>query len=228
MNATLDQLVGLIKEVEDLKVRVNDLEKENKKPTEAADSTEEEIAGLKSTVANACLSLNENMQDLVSLQKDIRQLKRRNIKLEAYTRRESTKIFNVPEKGGESIDETEDVVRTMLHKKMKIPKDDVVSIRFERNHLMPTRFSKQQSPDKPRPIMAKFSFYQGKEFVWSYVKNLKGTRIGICNDFPKEVDEIHTKLYPVLKRAKQNGQYAFFKLDKLIINRQIYVQRGRD
>ena len=53
MNAKLDQLLGLFKEVEDLKVRVNDLEKENKKLTEAADSIEEEIAGLKSTVANA-------------------------------------------------------------------------------------------------------------------------------------------------------------------------------
>ena len=63
--------------------------------------------------------------------------------------------------------------------------------------------------------MAKFSCYQDNEFVWSYVKNLKGTRIGICNYFPREVDEIHAKLYPVLKRAKQNGQSAFFKLDKL-------------
>ena len=71
MNAKLDQLLGLLKQVEDLKVRVNDLEKENEKLTESADSTEEEIAGLKSTVANACLSLNENMQDVVSLQKDI-------------------------------------------------------------------------------------------------------------------------------------------------------------
>ena len=168
------------------------------------------------------------MQDVVSLhkRKDILQLKRRNIRLEAYTRRENIQMFNVPEKGGESIDETGDIVRTKLHKKMKIPKDDRDFIRFERIHRMPTRFSKQQSPDKPRPIMAKFSFYQDKEFVWSYVKNLKGTRIGICNDFPKEVDEIHAKLYPVLKRAKQNGQSAFFKLDKLIINGQIY--RGEE
>ena len=162
------------------------------------------------------------MQDVVSLQKDILQLKRRNIKLEAYTRRENIKIFNVPEKGGESIDETEDVVRIMLHKKMKIPKDDVDSICFERVHQMPTQMSQQHSPDKPRPIIAKFSFFQGKELVWSYVKHLKGNRRGICNDFPKEVDEIHEKLYPVLKRAKQNGQSTFFKLDKLIINRQAY------
>ena len=38
----------------------------------------------------------------------------------------------------------------------------------------------------------------------------KGSRIGIANDFPKEINEIHQKLYPVLKEAKktkQTGKY---------------------
>ena len=39
-------------------------------------------------------------------------------------------------------------------------------------------------------------------------KNLKGSGIGIANDFPKEIDEIHQKLYPVLKEAKRTGQKA--------------------
>ena len=30
------------------------------------------------------------------------------------------------------------------------------------------------------------------------------------------------KLYPVLKKAKQEKQSAFFKVDKLIINGQVY------
>ena len=75
---------------------------------------------------------------------------------------------------------------------------------------------------KPRPIIAKFSFYQDKEYVMSKVKNLKGTGIGISHDYPKEIDVIHEKLYPVLKKAKQGNQSAFFKVDKLIINGQVY------
>ena len=49
---------------------------------------------------------------------------------------------------------------------------------------------------KPRPVIAKCSFYQDKEFVWSRVKNLKGSGIGLSHDFPREIDMIHEKLYP--------------------------------
>ena len=55
----------------------------------------------------------------------------------------------------------------------------------------------------------------------SKVKNLKGTKIGISHDYPKEIEAIHTKLYLVLKKAKQEKQSAFFKVDKLIINGQV-------
>ena len=101
---------------------------------------------------------------------------------------------------------------------MKIPEEDVhvESIRFERMHQIVTR----KPSSKPRPIIAKFSFYQDKEFVWSFVKNLKGTAIGISNDFLKEIDEIHQKLYRILKKAKQDKQFAYFKVDKLIIDGQ--------
>ena len=36
------------------------------------------------------------------------------------------------------------------------------------------------------------------------------------------MEAIHTKLYPLLKKAKQEKQSAFFKVDKLIINGQVY------
>ena len=73
---------------------------------------------------------------------------------------------------------------------------------------------------RPRPVIAKFSFYQDKEFIWSFVRNLKGSGIGMSNDFPKE------KLYSILKKAKQDRQSAYFKVDRLIINGQVY--RGKE
>ena len=36
------------------------------------------------------------------------------------------------------------------------------------------------------------------------------------------MDMIHEKLYPVLKKAKKEKQSAFFQVDKLIINGQVY------
>jgi len=100
----------------------------------------------------------------------------------------------------------------MMEEKMKISRDDMNEIHFERVHRLPSRRNPQRST-KIRPVIAKFSFYQDKEFVWSKVKNLKGTGIGISLDYPKEIDKIHEKLYPVLKKAKQGKQSAFFKVD---------------
>ena len=48
-------------------------------------------------------------------------LKRRNIKLEAYTRRENINIFRIEDKRGESNTRTEELVRIMMPEKMNIP-----------------------------------------------------------------------------------------------------------
>ena len=168
-------------------------------------------------------NMDKNAEDFHSLEKEVLMLKRRNIRLEAYTRRESIKIFlNMKEDEAAFDVSTESLVRNMLRDKMKIPEKDVESIHFERVH----RIASRKPSSQPRPIIAKFSFYQYKEFVWSFVKNLKGSAIGIVNDFPKEIDEIHQKLYPVLKMAKQAKRSAYFKVDKLIINGQVY--RGKE
>ena len=52
--------------------------------------------------------------------KEIQHLKCRNIKLEAYTRRESIKIYNIQEIEGETPRDTEDLVHSMMEEKMKI------------------------------------------------------------------------------------------------------------
>ena len=146
--------------------------------------------------------------------------------MEAYTRRESIKIFNIKEAEGESNEKTEELVRNMFHENLKISGEDYIEqIRFERVYRIPTRQKQQQRSDpnsKPRPIIVKFSFFQDKEFVWSFVKNLKGSGIAIENDYPREIDDIHKKLYPVFKQAKPQNNTAYFKVDKLIINGQIY------
>ena len=140
--------------------------------------------------------------------------------------RENLKVFNVPEGRGESTS-GEDQLKKVMRDKLKIPEEDIEQIHFERVHRIPTKKNTSQGQNsKPRPIIAKFSFFQDKEFVWSFVKNLKNTNISIANDFPWEIDEIQKTSYPILKKAKQRKQTAYFKVDKPIINGQIY--RGEE
>ena len=173
----------------------------------------ENITQLQTELAKTTATVEEHGDDLDSMDADIEALKRRNIKLEAYTRRENMRIYSVNEESEENI---EDVVRHLFLSKMQIPPEAVKAIKT----------SSQRSQSRPRPVIARFSHYQDKEFVRSFYKKLKGTDIGISDDFPKEIEDIHKTLYPVLKKAKRDQKKAFFNFDKLIIEGQLY--RGKE
>ena len=59
-----------------------------------------------------------------------------------------------------------------MEEKLGIIREDMNEIRFERVHSLPT-WHNRQTHTKPRPIIAKFSFYQDKEYVMSKVKKLE-------------------------------------------------------
>ena len=221
LEAKIDKLLDLFTEIASVKDCLTVVEEENKQLRKAAEYIGKELTDLKFCVANMCSQTASGTEKMQNHNMEIQQLKCRNIKLEAYTRRESIKIYKLQEIEGETPRDTEKLVRSMMEEKMKISRLDMNEIRFERVHRLPTRRNPRRSTNT-RPVIAKFSFYQDKEFVWSRVKNLKGTKIGILHDYPKEIEAIHTELYPVLKNAKQEKQSAFFKVDKLIINGQVY------
>ena len=85
-----------------------------------------------------------------------------------------------------------------------VPQEDEVNIHFDRVHRLSLRQASSNSPNvKPRPIIVKLSDFHNKQFIKSFIKNLtKGCNFGISDDFPREVQEIRKKLYPVLKAAK--------------------------
>ncbi|CAH3172306.1 unnamed protein product, partial [Porites evermanni] len=97
--------------------------------------------------------------------------------------------------------------------KSGVPKEDKESIQFDRVHRVSGRRVSSGTPNsKPRPIIVKLSSFHDKEFIKSFIKNLtKGRNLGISDDFPKEVEEMRKKLYPVLKAANQEKRTAFFK-----------------
>ena len=155
MNAKLDKLLTLFGEIESLTTRLTNLKEENKQRKEAANLTEQHITGLKTTQVYMGANMDKNAEEFHPLEKKVLLLKRRNIRLEAYTRRESIKIFNMKEDEAALDVSTEPLVCDTLRDKMKIP-EDVESIRFQRVHRIVTR----KPSSKPRPIIAKFSFYQ--------------------------------------------------------------------
>ena len=119
----------------------------------------------------------------------------------------------------ESNSDTETALRKFMCTKLKISPNDVKEIHFDRVHRISTH-TRDGRNSGSHPMIVKLSAYQSKNFIKSFIKNLpKGTNIGISDDFPKEVDEIRRKLYPVLNAAKREKKEAYFKL---LINGSLY------
>ena len=101
MNAKLDKLLGFFSEMEDLKMRLTVVESENKSLKKGMKFINEDLE-VKTTSTSMGAITNKNTEDIKSLERSFLSLKRRNIKLEAYTRRENIKIFNIKENEGEN------------------------------------------------------------------------------------------------------------------------------
>ena len=223
MNTNLDQVLTACGEIALLQDEIRKLRDEVKNLKQSLQSTEEEIRSLQESQKQTSAQVKESNEDIDFFFEDIGALRGKNIKLEAYKRRENVRIFNVEEEEDEN---TEELVRSVFVANLKIPADKVNGICFEQVHQMSTNNTSLKAPSYPKPIMARFSPYQDKEYVRSFYKNLKERNIGFSDYFPKEIEEIHGKLYSVLKKAKQDKQKAFFNFDKLIISGNIY--RGKE
>lgn len=213
----LDKVLSLLPEIKKLQTQVVKLEEEKNALKESLELSQAEIVDLKKEAALTATKLAAASDKLSKVD----ELERRIIKQECHNRRNNIKFFGIKDDDYESPKETEGVLRQFLHKEMKIPTDELGEIEFERVHRIPTR--PKENKKQPRPIIAKVSFFQDKEFIKSRIKNLpKGKKYGVSDDFPREVDEIRKTLQPVLKRAKGEKKMAFFNVEKLIIENAVY------
>ena len=151
MNAKLDELLAVCSEIKTLKNEICGLRREMKSLQDSLDFANQEIEALQAGFVKTSATVEENVEDIESLEEDIEALQRRNIKLEAYTRRENVRIFNVKEEVEEN---TEEAVRNLLVTKLKIPPEKVKDIHFERVHRIPRKTRNQKRPNRPRPVIA--------------------------------------------------------------------------
>ena len=103
-------------------------------------------------------NLERSMNDLKQENKHLREENSLNSKienLEAQSRRQNLKFFNVPESEKESWEESEHKIRQFMRDTLDI---DESTISIERAHRLPGKY-------KPRPIIAKFSFFKDRERV---------------------------------------------------------------
>lgn len=77
--------------------------------------------------------------------------------------------------------------------------------------------TKTQTIDKPRLIVAKFTFFKDRERVRKSAKVLKGTNFSIQEQFPEEIEKRRKPLYPLLKAARKDDKRASLVKDRLFV-----------
>ena len=155
--------------------------------------------------------VTENTAALFEAQKTIQDLQDRSM-------RDNLIFSNVPQTRGENC---EDVVKKIIRDQIGIKEP----VAFERVHRMGQM---SQDERKPVSIVAKFSHFKDKERVKQNAKNLKGTRIGVYEQFSQRTNEERKILYPQYKSARQSGKYAVLRHNHLIVeDAKFFVKEGK-
>ena len=99
---------------------------------------------------------------------------------------------------------------------LKISMKYVYDMPFERVHHVGR--SSAGSDQKPRPIIAKFTFHKDKEFVLSHARNLNSKTFALARYFPRD----HRKAETPCSHTEKNGDDARLICDKLYIIGQLH------
>ena len=166
---------------------------------------------------------NETLkQENAELSKKVDDLNSKVEHLEAQSRRENLKFFNIPESKGETWEQSEDKVRQYLKDNLDI---DESKISIERAHRLP-------SSSKPRPIIVKFSLFKDKDRILQKFKSMKrherengevSSKISVGEDFPLRISKARYNLTPFMITAIKDGKKAYLQYDKLVIDGKRHV-----
>ena len=156
--------------------------------------------------------ISELMKDVNDLTRSVNSEKERAVKLESHSRRNNLIFYGIPEETNESSAKRESLLYSFLEENLKMEEEDIDGISVERAHRLGKR---NANGDKPRPIIAKFTFHKDKEIILSNARFLAGSDFGISQDFPREIVQIRKELVKVLKQAKKDGHDAKLVYDKL-------------
>ena len=69
-----------------------------------------------------------------------------------------------------------------------------------------------------RPIVCRFKSFKDRELVRNAAVALKGSRYGVNEQYPKEINDRRKSLWPFFKEAKDQKKKVHFKKDKLFID----------
>ncbi|XP_052820392.1 uncharacterized protein LOC128246240 [Mya arenaria] len=221
MNSKLSEMEKKLGTIEVLERKVTDFEKELRKVWVAledrAKRTDERVMRLEDRVESVDMGTGLLSSRVAALEKQREELRDDLTYMKSQSMRNNLVFTNITEdnsNGNEAVDVTERKLRKHLQDALKIAKETVESIRFERVHRTPG----QPIAGKVRNIVAKFTFFQERELVRREWKHLKGTQFHMFEQFPKEVTNKRRGLVKKMKEFREKGKKAWLVYDTLYVD----------
>jgi len=208
MNIRIDKVD---KRISDIESRITEVEKSCEFSGSAAEdisNKQKQLDTLLKNMKHLTTTEDAHVAKESKLQAEVTDLKCRSM-------RDNLLFFRIPEEQNEICENTIlDFIVTKLH--IENAKEN---IKIHRAHRVGAF-----RQDKVRPIVAKFAFFPDKEKVRKAANQLKGTPFGIAEQYPPEVMEKRRKLVPIMKAARAEGKLAYITVDRLFINKRLYVE----
>lgn len=195
MDSTTTRLESITKELQEIKTSLQYTQKE-------VDDIQTETANLKERSTAMQTDIFKVCDSLLAVTDKMEYL-------ESQSRRNNLVFDGIQESQGETWSETEEKVKQVVKEKLQLQRE----VEVERAHR-----TGKPGGDRPRPIVVKFLMRKDRTEILQRTRNLKGSRIYINEDFTEAVRRKRKELMPDLRAARERGDIAYLRQDKLIIH----------
>lgn len=196
VDGTNKRLDGVIRDVQDIKTSL--------------EFTQHKVDGLMTGYKDVEIKIKQFEKDIVKSKEELDGFFVKLDYVENQMKRTNIIVDGISDEKDESWMKSEVKVRDILSSKLGL---DDSEMEIERAH----RIGQYQEGGKPRKVVVKLLRLKDKQTIMSSAKRLKGTNIFINEDFSEALQLRRRELLPKLRAARDRGERAFLKYDKLVI-----------
>lgn len=211
--------VGLLESINNKLAILEILHQDIKELKSSLEFSQSQIASLQKENNEMHTKISDLTTTINSIKTENKLLKESILDIQCRSMRDNLVFSGLPE---QTQDNPEQAIKDFMHSTLKIPKETVNNITFQRVHRLGSNNNKNFDTKRPRPIVAKFEHYKQKELVKSKGKELRGTTFGLNDQFPRVIQDRRRILIPIMKQFRQNGRKAVITVDRLYVDGQLY------
>ncbi|VDI13209.1 Hypothetical predicted protein [Mytilus galloprovincialis] len=209
---------SMVKGIESINKRVDEVEKGLNFINAEFENNKKDVREVKKNLTEIRSENEEATKTIAKLRTDFEDLNERQLDLQTRSMRENLIFTGIPMYDeSEQSEETEKIIENFMTVELKmetLPK-------FHRAHRFGKEFT-EKNPDGSikfvtKPIVCRFVNFKQRELVRKAARELKDTKYGINEQFPKEINDRRKALWPHFQEARRQRKKAFFKRDRLFI-----------